>query len=156
MINTVLIRLDHIHDEAGKIIGVCRCADLIVNNSECVMRFGQIQHGLNKVLSVRSEDPCDPQNEEFLHMLTDSDLALRLCLAVDIERLILVIGLPGSRSVAVKYIVRGEIHHRDVQLFTDLSYILRPVGIDPAAGFRHLLRLIDCRPCRAVDHGITS
>ena len=156
MIDSVLIGERHVNDQPCKIVRIGRRSDLVIHDPKSRVILCEIQHGLNKVLSVHAEDPGDSQNEELLYMFAHCDFPFRLRLSVDVERFVRILRLPGPCPVAVEYIVRREIHHRNVQLLADLRNIQGPVSIDLPACFRHFLSLIDRSPGRAVDHKIHS
>ena len=106
MILSVLFFFQHIHKKSGQIIGVGRSADLVVHNSQCIMSFSQIQHSLDKILSIDAKYPGNTHNIILVGIFFYCKLALIFCLTVNIQRLYhRIIRFPGTGSLTVKHIV---------------------------------------------------
>ena len=118
------------------------------------MGLTQIQHGLDEILTVHTEYPGDSYDKILLQCILHCQLALVFGLSVYVQRMALIVGLPGSGTFAVKYIVRADIDHLAVQLLADIGNILCTVRIDPAAELHVVFRCIHCCVSCAVNHSI--
>ena len=157
MVIAVFLGLHHVHQEPCQIEGIGRSADLVVDYTYCIMGLADIDHGLNKVLPVEAEYPCDPDDEILLKNTADSQLAVQLALAIDIQRRVaFIIRLPRSRALAVKHIVCAYIDHLGVDCFGCPRDIFRADRIDLMYLFPVFRRLcsVDICPRRAVDDHI--
>ena len=76
-----------------------------------IMGLTQIQHGLDEILTVHTEYPGDSYDKILLQCILHCHLALVFGLPVYVQRMALIVGLPGSGTFAVKYIVRADIDH---------------------------------------------
>ena len=153
MIIAVLVGDDHIHHEAGKVIRIGRCPDLVADNADGIMAFSDIQHGLDKILPVLAKYPGNPDDKEFLYVVVYRKLTVQLCLTVDVQWLvILAVRLPGSGSLTIEHVIGREIHHFDAQFFADFCNIFGTNHIDEADFFPFVLVLsgIHGGPCSAV------
>ena len=63
MIVAVFVCFDHIHQKSCQIKGVGRSTDLVTDNSELVVCFGNIEHGTDKVFAVGSKYPGDTDDK---------------------------------------------------------------------------------------------
>ena len=155
MVNAVPVGLDHVHHQAGQIIGIGGRADLVIHYGYGSPFPPQTEHGLNKVFPVHAEYPGDADNKVFFQKLLYGQLAFVFRLAVNIQRLPGIIRLPGSFTLAVKHVVRAEIHHLNVQLPAHFGNVSRSFCIYlPAEVFVVLCRVY-CRIGSAVDHCIS-
>ena len=84
MIVAVFIGLNHINEQASKVVGVGRSTDLIADNAQGSELSAEIQHRFDEVFAVLSEYPCDTDDEIFIQGFADCELALELCLTVDV------------------------------------------------------------------------
>ena len=121
------------------------------------MGLAHIDHGLNKVLAVQTEYPCNTNDEVLLQRVRHRQLTFQFGLAIDIQRLIvLTIRLPRLGSLSVKHIVRGQIEHFAIQFLAGISNVLGTACINFSNSF--YLIVIFCHihssPCSTVDHRI--
>ena len=95
------------------------------------MIFSHPQHGFDKIASVFSKHPGDPDNEIFLQKFGNGQLTGQLGLAVNIQRLVvLAVRIPGRGALTVKNIVGAEINHLAVQFAAYTGDISGAVHID--------------------------
>ena len=157
MIIAVLLGFIHIDEQSSQIICIGRCADLVIDHTDSIVRLADIQHGLNKVLTIQTEHPRNADNEILLQRLANCQLTFQLCLTVYIQRLIiLTIRLPGLCALTIKHIVRTDIGHLTIQFLAYICNILRAACVD-STDFRHFIVIlchIHSSPCCTVDHGI--
>ena len=157
MVIAVLLGFIHINKQSSQIICIGRCANLVINHADSSVRLADIQHGLNKVLTIQTEYPCDTDNEILLQRLADCQLAFQFRLAVYIQRLvILAVRLPRLCALTVKHIVRTDISHLAVQFLANICNVLRAACIDSTnlRNFIVILCHIHSSPCCTMDHGI--
>ena len=110
MIISVLLRFDHIDKQTGKIESISWRADLIIDHTDGIVCLPDVNHRLDEVLTVQTENPGDADDEELVLVLRYRHLAFQLGLAVVVERcIVLIIGLPRPLALPVEYIVRGKI-----------------------------------------------
>ena len=153
MVSAIFVCLHHIHQQSCQVIGIGRRTDLIIHNRQFIMCFTEVQHGLDKVLSVHTEYPGNADNVISGQVFLNRQFTLIFCLAVYIQRMTLVIRLPRTGALSVKHVIRTDIDHLQIQLRTDFCDILRTTGIDLAHFFNLILILcqIHSRPCRTVN-----
>ena len=154
MIDTVFIRQDHIHQKPCQIISIGRRSELVIHHCEMIMGLAQIQHGLDEVLAVDSEYPGDSYDKIFLQCLLYCQFSFVFGLSVYIQRMTLVLWLPGSGALAVKHIIGTDIDHLAVQLLADIRNVLCAVRIDLTADFHVILRCIHCGIGCTVYHSV--
>ena len=82
MIISVLLGFDHIYEKPRQVKGVCGRPDLIIDHTHLWMCFSHVDHGLNEVLSVKTEYPGNPDNEVLLKSISNRQLSIQLCLSV--------------------------------------------------------------------------
>ena len=58
MVIAVLLSLIHINEQSSQIICIGRCADLVIDHTDSIVRLADIQHGLDKVLTIQTKLPC--------------------------------------------------------------------------------------------------
>ena len=64
MVIAVLFGLIHINEQSSQIICIDRCTNLVINHTDSIMRLANIQHSLDKVLTVQTQHP---NLDHFLH-----------------------------------------------------------------------------------------
>ena len=84
MVVAVFISLIHIDKQSSQIISIGRCADLVIDHTDSIVRLADIQHGLDKVLTIQAKHPCNADNEILLQRLADCQLPFQFRLAVHI------------------------------------------------------------------------
>ena len=82
MVAAVVLFLCHVDKQAGQVVGVGRASYLIIYNSKMIVCLSKVQHGLDEVLSVHAEYPCDADDVEFFHPFLYRELSLVFRLAV--------------------------------------------------------------------------
>ena len=121
------------------------------------MCLADIQHSLDKVLTIQPKHPSNADNEILLQCLADCQLTFQLCLTVYIQRLIiLAIWLPGLCALTIKHIVRADIGHLTIQFLAYICNILRAARID-STDFCHFIVIlchIHSSPCCTVNYSI--
>ena len=121
------------------------------------MCLTNIQHGLNKVLTIQAKHPCNADNEILLQRLADCQLTFEFRLTIHIQRfVILAVRLPRLCTLTIKHIVCADIGHFAVQLLADICNVLSASSID-GTNFRYfifILSHIHSSPCCTMDHGI--
>ena len=105
--------------------------NLVINHADSSVRLADIQHGLNKVLTIQTEYPCDTDNEILLQRLADCQLTFQFRLAVYIQRLVIfAVRLPRLCALTVKHIIRADVGHFAVQFLADICNVLSAASID--------------------------
>ena len=69
MVIAVLLSLIHINEQSSQIICIGRCADLVIDHTDSIVRLADIQHGLDKVLTIQTKLPCNADNEILLQYI---------------------------------------------------------------------------------------
>ena len=155
MIFSISIFFQHIHKQSGKIISIRRSSYLIVHNCQSIMCLSQIQHGLDKILSIHTKNPSDADNIIFVQETFHSLFSLIFGLSVNIQRLCyFIIRLPRTCSFSLKHVICTDIDHRDIKCLTYFCNILSTFSIDFSAHFFIVFRCIHCRPCCAVNNAV--
>ena len=157
MIIAVLLGLIHIDEQSSQIVCIGRCADLVIDHTDCVVCLADIQHGLNEIFTVQTKHPSNTDNKILFQRLADCQFAFQLRLAVHIQRLvILAVRLPRLCSLTIKHIVCADISHLAVQFLADICNVLSATCID-STDFLHFIVVlchIHSSPCCTVDHRI--
>ena len=121
------------------------------------MCLADIQHSLDKVLTIQPKHPSNADDEILLQCLADCQLTFQLCLTVYIQRLIiLAIWLPGLCTLTIKHIVRADIGHLTIQFLAYICNILRAACID-STNLRYFIIIlchVHSSPCCTMDHGV--
>ena len=156
MVAAVVLFLCHVDKQAGQVVGVGRASYLIIYNSQMIVCLSKIQHGLDEVLSVHAEYPCDADDVEFFHPFLYRELSLVFRLAVYVQRMTLIIRLPRAGALAVEYIVCGDVDHFAVKVMADFCDVLGSDCIDLMYFFFFVIILskVYSGPCCTVDYDI--
>ena len=84
----VLVRFNHIDEEAAQVKRVGRRTNLVIDNADGIVRLSHVQHRLDEVLAVEAEHPSDTHNEILFEGATHGEFALELGFAINVERLV--------------------------------------------------------------------
>ena len=110
MVVAVLIGFAHIHQKPCQVETIGRRTDLVIDYPDFIMGLAHIDHGLNEILTVQTEHPCNTDDKVLLQRVRNRQLAFQLGLTVDVQGLIvLAVRLPRLRSLAIEHIVCGQI-----------------------------------------------
>ena len=157
VIIAVFFCLTHINQQSCKIKCIGRCTYLVINYTHFIVCFSHINHSLDEILTIKTKHPCYTDNKVFFKCSAYSQLAFKLSLTVNIQRLIiLAVRLPRLCSLSVKHIICGQIEHFTVNFFARISNILRSACID-STDFLHLIVIfchIHSRPSRTMNYSI--
>ena len=151
MVDAVLLRHNHVGEQAREVARICRRADLVADDGKLLVRFGKAQHRLDEILAVFAEDPRDAHDEELFERFSRRLFAKKLRLAVDVARRLLILWLVEVLARAGKYIVRADVKELRADLLRETREFARRRRIHLAAKLRLVLCLVHCRIRRAVD-----
>ena len=82
MVIAVLFSFIHVDEQSSQIICIGRCANLVINHTDSIVRLADIQHGLNKVLTIHPKHPSNADDEILLQCLANCQFPFQLRLAV--------------------------------------------------------------------------
>ena len=155
MVFAVLFFFQHIYKKSCKVVGVSRCTDLVIYNSQGIMCFAKIDHGLDEVFAVQSEYPCNTHDVVLRSIFFHGNFTFVFGLSIDIQRLYdRIIRLPRADSLSVKHIVCADVYHRNVEFSTHLCNICCSIHIYFVADLLVILRCIHSSPRCTVDNFI--
>ena len=157
MIISILFCLYHIYQKTCKIKCIRRCTNLVIYNCKFIVCLTDIQHRLDKVLTVLAKYPCNTYDKVFVQITGYSKLSIQLCLSIYIQwSIILAIWLPWLCALSIKHIIRTDIYHLTIQFFTHLCDIFGTACINRMYDrlFIFILCIIYCCPCCTMHHNI--
>ena len=148
MVVAVLLGLKHVHEQSCEIQCIGRCPDLIHDHAYSIVGLSDVQHGLDKVFSIETENPGDADDEILLEGAGHGLLTAELRLTVVVERrIVLTVRLPRGLTLAVEDVVRGDIDHLRIHELRGIRDVLHAVDIDRL--YLRTIRLILC----SIDRG---
>ena len=114
----------------------CRCADLVIDNTQCVALGSEAQHGFEKIIAISTIHPTGAQDDVAFGEVADDVFALLLGVAVDRLRVDVVVFNICVGLFAIKHIISGVVHQQGFILSCPLRHGGRCCGVDGECGLR--------------------
>ena len=156
MVDAVVIRKRHVHQEPGKVNRIGGRTDLIAHDVEFFALFAKAKHRLDKVIAILSKHPRGADDEISLQQGLHSLFAGKLRFAIDAQRPCRRICFIWRFAGAGVDIVGADVDHFCADLLAGARDILAARLVDQAAKFGIVFRLIDSGIGRAMNHGIRA
>jgi hypothetical protein len=146
--------IDEPENRAGHVRRKRRPAALIGHDPQRVDAFGELPlHRFDEVVAVNAEEPRRAQDEMALRM-RGGDFTEELRAAVGGEGVRRIVRFVGGPLRPVEDEIGGDLYQLRAGLIGRAGEQFYGTAVDGRCGSLVLLRVVDPRPCRAVDDDI--